>query len=341
MLIHNGAYSDLKILNYEKEYDYMKPSKYMIIVLLLVSLMLAGCESQHNVSVQTDSSNQQTDQSFIGDDTSENIPSENLPNGSDENMKYRVLVCDSSNSIPNIQIDVEYDKWNHITTSETASQELSLELNNETIQGKYKYSMIKNGCNYLSHYYVYQFGQNFSINSKTGKIDSYFWGNPTQSGNIVLEEEDCINAAEQFLSNFTDVSEYNIFNSYKDGKYYIDFIKYINGIPTDDCATIIVLQDGSLYSFSSFMLGEISVDITNPFVLENADQSVYQKLSAICNKVKEEYDEIDYFIRTRSITLTESEEVALHYSVDIVCAQNHGDVQEEIECLVELMILYD
>lgn len=319
----------------------MKSSKYIIILLLLVSLMFAGCQSQNNVSVQSDSSNQQTDQNFIGNDTSENIPSENLPVQPDENMKYRVLICDCSDSIPSIHPDVEYDKWNHIITSETASQELSLELNNETIQGKYKYSMMKNGCNYLSHYYVDQFGQNFSINSKTGKIDSYFWGTPTQSGNIELEEEDCINVAEQFLSNFTDVSEYNILNSYKDGKYYIDFIKYINGIPTDDCATIIVLQDGSLYSFSSFMLGEISIDITNPFVLEDADQSIYQKLSIICNKAKEKYDEIDYFIRARSITLTESEEVALHYYVNIECTQNYSDVQEKIECLVELIILCD
>jgi hypothetical protein len=240
---------------------------------------------------------------------------------------------------------MEYEYWSvENQIYENASKEKEIRLNEETISGVYQYSDHQIPNNYPSHIYKDSQGKRFATDPN-GTPVFYFWGNPQNNvvSSRICSEQQCLAIAQDFLSNFVNVDEYEVTTETdsQEGIYEITFTKWLNGYPTTDHATVTVKSDGSLYSYSSFMLGRLPTTSTVKFDLELAKQSVYQKIDKIYDSVRGEYTSITCDEPIFEYTILENGATALFCVVDVQCKlPNGGDtpmyLSERVLLIIEL-----
>lgn len=319
----------------------MKNIKYLICTVFI--LLLCGCScTQTNVFQGKEEKSSSLETVHHPSDLEETttlldmIPREpsDFPN-----EKYGALVCDYSDSIAGVIPEIEFDKWNGGGYQDpTASSEISRVWNGETVLGIYQDSMVQSTNDYTTHRYLDQNQRPFAVDSETGKVVSYFWGTSTQDYTVILDEDDCLKIAKDFMSGMVDISNYTISSEKGDGRYTVNFRKFVHGIKTADCATVVVLEDGSLYSFSSFMLGKMTADNVIPFDMNETDLAVAEKMNTLYAKAMETYDDVVFSVRSRVYT-TVNDFPAIQYYVDIDCVNIMGEFEEHIGGVIELVVL--
>lgn len=260
-------------------------------------------------------------------------------------VAYNVLECDYSDSITGANHKIEYSYWLEDRRIDIEAEEhVELTIGNETVSGTYQYSQNQMPNNYASHFYKDSNGKRFAIDSNGFPV-FYFWGSlQTDSHSSgVCTEQQCIATARDFLNSYVNIDEYEISVEHVTdrGIYEITFTKFLNGYGTTDCAVVAVQNNGSLYSYASFMLGKLPDDSAVEFYPDIAEQAVYQKLDAIYGCIKEDDSSVTYGTPDFKYTVLENGDLAVYCIVDIQCEDcNDGLVSvaqsERVALIIEL-----
>jgi len=243
----------------------------------------------------------------------------------DKGAQYTVVVYGYSDSAKFVNHEKEYEfgdfeKYN----AHKAQERVIVKIGEKEIQGEYV------GTDYIGTNtfptYEYRDEQNnlFAIDPE-GRLVFYFWGEEEKSGEMISQEE-AEQIAKDFLGDIVDVSPYQI-DVTKDDKaenYTVEFKKYVDGMETTDCATIRVQYSGELYSYSSFMLGTVSEDVTNNFDMNDVENAIVNRLDQVFEASKEEYDRVEYGTPTISLTMLKDGSVGLVCYVDMECIDEVG-----------------
>lgn len=241
--------------------------------------------------------------------------------------KYSIQICGYTDSIPGDDCEVEYKKWMGKSYYDSkADKNITIVVDGTTINATYLESRVQSPNCYATHMYIDNKNNIFSVSSY-GKLTSFFWGNREIKGDTKLTEEEYVGIAKKFLSTIGDVTHYNVeVNINKVANTYdVKFTKFVNETETVDTATVSVNQDGSLYSYSSFMFGQISEDVKINFDMDTVGKLVETRLNEIYGNVAENYDEFKYENIEYTLTKTDEGKYALFCSAEIKGIQHQGE----------------
>lgn len=213
------------------------------------------------------------------------------------NELYQVLIYDYSDSDLSVKHEIEYVFADYEKFKDAAFDDnIEIQVNDTRYSGKYQASQYREFNFFPVYQYVSEGGLSFEVD-ESGMLTSCFWGNASAHGATKTKDE-CIAIACDFLENIVaiDCYEIDVVEDSERGMYTVSFTKKIGDFETTDTATITIKSDGSLYSYSSFMLGKvieesISVDSIN---LEKIKESIDKKLSSVYQDVKNNYSQVEY-----------------------------------------------
>lgn len=244
---------------------------------------------------------------------------------------YTVYQCSFTDGVPHAENKMEYPRWSEGSyISRTQPKEITLTVNGKAVHGTY----CDSGCweynDYPSHRYEDDHGNYFEVDDE-GALVAYFWGTPEAFGAQRYTQEECVEKARAFLETLLDTTPYRVSVEKEEatdtfaGRYIVTFRTYIGELETADQAVIAVWETGELYWFSSWMLGRIPQDTSVPFDMEIVHDAVYEKVEAIYQNVKDDYDGFSYDTSGVVLTLDEHGNAMLVYYVDVEFRQNAGE----------------
>lgn len=258
---------------------------------------------------------------------------------------YPVLECDYSDSITGADHKIEYSYWtNNEYIDSGAEESIHAIIGQDAVNGIYLHSENQMPNNYSTHFY--QDPQNIIFaTDPQGTPVFYFWGQQetdVQTLDICTEQQ-CVTVAQEFISSYIDVEKYEVSavqNTDRDS-YDITFTKLLNGLPTTEYAVVTVNNDGTLYSYASFMLGRLPDSTHHVFYLDSAIASVYGKLDSIYEPVKVSYTSISYGTPEFRYTVLDNGELAVYCVVDVTCenstdGKNTVAISEKVALILEL-----
>ncbi len=261
-----------------------------------------------------------------------------------ENGSYQAFIYDYSGSVSSANHKIEYvfadyDKYDDIVIDDR----IECLINDISYAGKYQGSQYREYNYFPVHQYVDEKGISFEVD-ESGVLISCFWGNASLQGTKKTEDE-CVEIARDFLASIIDISDYDI--AIKDneerGLYTVKFTKSINGIKTTDTATIVVKKDGSLYSYSSFMLGRvsengISFDAIN---LDKVKESINNKLNQVYKEAKGVYLRVDYGEPDIMLTMLKDGKVGVVCTVNVECVEVLGEFETSVSERISFVVMID
>lgn len=209
---------------------------------------------------------------------------------------YVALLNDFSDSINSGEKQREYDfadteKYKNVKIQE----QKDVKVQNKNFIGNYKETKFKAQNFYPEFEYETSNGTEFSID-ENGKLVFYF-DFDREVNDTVLSQDECVQKAKEFLKDIVDITPYtvNVVDDAEDKYYKIYFAKNINGIKTTDHMRVRVSYDGTIYSYSAFMLDRVPVNTqTEDIDFEKIEQAVITKADSIYKDIKDNYDRIDY-----------------------------------------------
>lgn len=175
---------------------------------------------------------------------------------------------------------------------------------------------------------------------------TYYWNsNITKEGNSVSEKE-CVDIAEKFAQQIFNTSEYSrsveLEEWHGEKRYKVLYVKYIGGIETTDYAGIYINLNGEIIYYSAFMLNRIPLETDiNSVDLDAATEAVKQRLDAMYENVKENYDRIEYSEPDFKLTVLKNGQKGLVTNVSVHCIEDLGAgfesrIGEELNIVVPL-----
>ncbi len=261
-----------------------------------------------------------------------------------ENGSYQAFIYDYSGSVSSANHKIEYvfadyDKYDDIVIDDR----IECLINDISYAGKYQGSQYREYNYFPVHQYVDEKGISFEVD-ESGVLISCFWGNASLQGTKKTEDE-CVEIARDFLASIIDISEYDIAieDNEECGLYTVKFTKSINGIKTTDTATIVVKKDGSLYSYSSFMLGRvsengISFDAIN---LDKVKESINNKLNQVYKEAKGVYSRVDYGEPDIMLTMLKDGKVGVVCTVNVECVEVLGEFETSVSERISFVVMID
>lgn len=242
----------------------------------------------------------------------------------------KALLCGYSDSVSEIKKSIEYSAWNQGSyKDESRSSDITIKLGNTSISGKYLHSELMFGTNEVCHTYV-DSNNNFFDVDDNNTIINYFWGNSGDS-NVVKTKEECRQIAVDFIFDvanmeLTDyVEEIDYDNTRK--LYTFTFVKYVRDIESTDTVSVIVEENGHIYSYNSTLFGAIKENDVPVFDLADIEISVKEKLDELTKEAREKYDSIKYGNIKYQISLIGDAEYAVICTVEVNCANNIGEYE--------------
>lgn len=259
------------------------------------------------------------------------------------NNSNDILICGFSDSVPEINLTLEYSKWNEgayidLEQPKTAS----VKIHEVTYPGKYVETELAFGSYELRHSYQDENKKYFELDSD-GNLTAYFWGSSDAAGQAKPIDE-CEKIACDFISEISDVSlaDYKKEVSYDNERklYTISFIKYIGEIQSEDQAIVVMEETGDLYSFRFNMLGKITVSNIPDFDLDKIQNKLTAKLDLLTNNARKAYDSVEYKDFTYSISMDTPSAYILLCAVDVKCSKRQGEYDvvttEKIQFVIPL-----
>ncbi|MBE7092070.1 MAG: hypothetical protein E7365_02695 [Clostridiales bacterium] len=224
---------------------------------------------------------------------------------SKESNSYVALLHDFSDSISSSNKKKEYnfadtEKYKDIKIQ----KQINAKIHDKDFAGNYMKTRFKSYNYYPEFEYEQSNGDSFCID-ENGKLVCYFNSDRNLIG-AILSQEECVQKAKEFLSGVVDITPYTInVNKNTEKEYYdISLVKYINGIKTTDQIRLSVNFDGTIYSYSAFMLDRIPVDTkTEDINFNKIKQIITEKVDCIYNNIKNNYDRIDYGKQNYTLTI--------------------------------------
>ena len=332
----------------------MKKTKIIFAMLLIIVLILTGCSNvQSNgttSSESNESSNNEDETESNGttsseSDESSNNEDETESNGTvDTNGLYQALIYDYSDSVPSAKHEVEYVFADYERFSDiVVDDNIEILINNISYSGKFQSSQYREFNYFPVHCYVDENGLMFEVD-ESGMLISCFWGNASSSG-VEITEEKCLTIARNFLASIVDVDDYevSVVEDSERGMYTVNFTKTIRGLKTKDSATIVVNNDGSLYSYSSFMLGRVTDELTSTDVIDidKVKKSVNNKLNLIYEDACNIYSRIKYSEPIVELTVLKNGEVGVVCTVNVECVEIAGEFETSVSERINFIVIID
>ncbi len=314
----------------------MKNNRIIFSIILTVTLLLAGCSSVENNNI-----------------TDPNSPNSELTNGdigtgsgneNATNELYRVLIYDYSDPVSSAKHEIEYvfadyEKYKDVAVDDN----IEIRVNGTRYSGKYQATQYREFNFFPVYQYVSEEGLSFEVD-ESGMLTSCFWGNASPQGAKKTKDE-CVATACDFLANFVDVDSYEIdvVEDPERGMYTVSFIKKIGNFETTDTATIAVRSDGSLYSYSSFMLGKvtegsISADSVD---LEKVEESVNKKLSSVYQDVENDYSRVEYSEYNIALTTLKDGNLGVVCTVNVEFIESIAEFETSVSERISFVVLID
>ena len=293
--------------------------------------ILFGCSAKEILPVSPNTNTIAESQVVFSDTlaTEENDPFQK-ENEVSSNKNYLIQLCSFSDSIPGITHQVEFHDWREGSfVDKEAAQKVKLPVGGDDFQAEYW----KTEKAFLEFYYTHTYWDKdrntFSV-TEDGQLSRYFFGKSKQadeSGKIYSEAE-CREIAYAFLNNIVDADDYIVQSEYEaeNKRYRVSFHKTVGGLDCADEANILVEENGHIYSFSSFMLGQIPTDATVDFDTKAIEAQLVERLDQIYADAKDVYDDIQYDFVYHTVTKDANGEYFLVSTVDIHCITDYGEV---------------
>lgn len=242
----------------------------------------------------------------------------------------KVLLCGYSDSVSEIKKSIEYSAWNQGSyKDESRSSDITIKLGNTSISGKYLHSELMFRTNEVCHTYV-DSNNNFFDVDDNNTIINYFWGNSGDS-NVVKTKEECRQIAVDFIFDvskieLTDYIEEIDYNSARK-LYTFTFVKYMRDIESMDMASVVVEENGNIYSYNSTLFGAIKENDVPEFDIDNIEISVKEKLDELTKDAREKFDSVKYGNIQYQISLIDDAEYAVLCTVEVNCANIIGEYE--------------
>lgn len=314
----------------------MKYNRIFFSMILVVTLFLVGCSStQNNNITHTDPSNGELNES-----TNDNISTKN-DNKNAANILYQVLIYDYSDSVPSAKHEIEYVFADNEKYSNTTPDDIvQLMINGINYSGRYQSSQYREYNYFPVSQYVDENGLSFEIDD-SGTMTSCFWGNASLQGAEKTKDK-CVAIAREFLASIVDIGNYDI-DVVEDSEremYKVSFTKKIGNFKTTDAATIVIKNDGNLYSYSSFMLGKVSDKSVSAdsIDLKEVEEAINNKLSAVYRDATNNYSRVEFGEKNLMLTMLKDGKTGIICTVDVDCVKSDGEfettVSERINCVV-------
>lgn len=250
-------------------------------------------------------------------------------NKNEQLTPYSPLIIGYSDSL-SLDIEVEYKFASpYDDSAKNIKDSIELEINGTSYFGTYDTTSYL-GYNYFPTRKYIDNDKNIFAIDDSGKLTSYFWG-ISNSKNSVISQNECVIIAKDFLRNMVDVDQYdiNVVDEKEKERYSVKFKKNINGFETSDCATININYDGTMYSYSSFMLGKIPCDIdTSDINIDRVKSVVKARLDSVYEASQKKYDEIRYEENSIILTVLKEGYTGIVISYDVDCINKVGEFNE-------------
>ncbi len=239
-------------------------------------------------------------------------------------IAYKPLIYDFSDSITAAKYEMEYslvnmDKYLDVIPDE----KVNMLINGNNIEADFRRISII-APNYFPTYRYYSKEDDTSVmTDEKGKMIGFYQHKTVDfNEDEVCSENDCLQIAKEYLSQYVDVSEYSIQVEKTEDKqlYEFSFTKYIGDFMTTDNITIGVFYNGEIKFFSSFMMGRVPAETsTEDIDMERIHSSVNQKLDQIYQRAKQIYDIVEYTEPSYALTVLSDGTRAIEYSLEVKC----------------------
>ena len=171
-----------------------------------------------------------------------------------------------------------------------------------------------------NYYPVYEYGDIAWFNPN-GDLERYNWDIPKLSEiKRKCSEEEAIRVASEFVSEITDPDLYTVSvndsESWKE--YVVSFTKYVDGIKTTEELQVRVNYHGELNRYVADMVNQFSTDTKNPFDMDKVKKTVYERLNGFIEKVKYNYDRLEYKDEEFRLTKLKDGSLAIQYTVEVL-----------------------
>jgi len=291
---------------------------------MLIAIFACGC----NLNDQTPSSESNTTNDVQRDET-DNVQRLEKDFSGTYQTEYEALVIGYSDSVPSAQHEIEYEFADHENSILGVKQKVSVTVNGKKSSGDYLATEFRSYNYYPEFQYQDENKDTFTIDD-TGMLTSYFWGTPSQK-KTPLTMDACLQIAKDFVGEIVDIDSYRI--SIEDEKakerYVVSFEKYVNGIKTTDSASVTVQYDGTLYSYSSFMLGRVSDGVAvSESDIKSAASSIIKKLNLIYVDAKKQYSRVEYGAYSYTLSVLKDGSTALIWYVNVDCVNEYADYDQ-------------
>lgn len=321
---------------------------------LTLAIVMSGCEKTTFENSCCDDSTVSTGSQFLSSGQEEHGTNISQPcnisneESDDENMVdiYPVYIYDFSDSISSVKHSVEYDFADRQRyDQQTVDDIVECLINGKEYVGRYEPSEYEyREFNYYpSRKYTTEDGIEFDLDER-GSLAYCYLGNTTPMEEHKTQEE-CVAIAEKFLSAIVDIDEYDVIveDQKEQERYEITFEKYINGMKTTDSAIVKVRYDGALYSFSSFMLGRVQVDLDSlqSIDIDKVGKSVETKLDREYAEAKKRFSCVEYSMPIMLLTTLKDGMPGVVCVVDVDCSNIVGKYKEVFPERIFMVVMID
>ncbi len=294
----------------------MKKIIFLLSVCMILSVVFGACDSNKQpdnnssaISGSQNSSNSIYEFDFDAIDTAD--------------AKYQALIFGHSDSsyLSSGKIEYEFpdhEKYDNISISKT----IDISINDKSISCSYKDVSYKS-YDYYPSYRYFDANKNEYCVDDNGKLVFYYSAASSKIEKQLTQNE-CIEAAKKYANQFTDISQYEmtVEDQKERQRYIINFRKYINGIKTTDSLRIVIQYDGTVFSYSAFMLGRVNADNTLKEIdAKGATASALQKLDELYKGTESKYSRVEYNDPDVMLTVLKDGSTALIYIVDVDCVK--------------------
>ncbi len=193
-----------------------------------------------------------------------------------------------------------------------------------------------------NYYPVYEYGDIAWFNPN-GDLEYYYWDIPRLSElKRKCSEEEAIRVASEFVSEITDPDLYTVSvnDSEELKEYFVFFTKYVDGIKTTEELQVRVNYHGELYEYVADMVNQFSTDTKNPFDMYKVKKTVYERLNGFIEKVKYNYDRLEYKDEEFRLTKLKDGSLAIQYTVEVLFVTAIDEYEEMCSgVLIKMLVM--
>lgn len=221
---------------------------------------------------------------------------------------YTILEIGGYDCISDTNHNDEFQLQSQKTVNSKLNKEKKIKYGSEEYEVNYEYTETGYLYNKEVEKYSKRYGQDttkklvdFWINTKTGRMDYYYWfdANYLQSPDLTEKSrEECLTISREYLASYVDdVEAYELVDEIyrKDpdlgGQYDFVFARMIDGVMTADLARIRVTIHGIVYNHGFQCLGEMKgAKLPDKEIIDSIYSDMDKRLANIYDPAKEKYN---------------------------------------------------